>query len=191
MNEVACNVVLMWSSMKVLKMNFTTAVTPSISLFLIYFQNGWNWRAIYYAGGDKSSSQTVIAQKSPTSIFWTAFWMLTWMIWDTTEQTDRQPGRQTHRVEGYGQRYHLPWPCNISRLTHYNDEMMSAMASKITSVSIAYSTVYSVADKKTHQSSTSLAFVRGIHRWPVNFPHKGPVTRQMFPFAYVIMLNKV
>ena len=40
---------------------------------------------------------------------------------------------------------------------------------------------------KKHQSSASLAFVRGIHRWPVNSPHKGPVTREMFPFDDVIM----
>ena len=32
-----------------------------------------------------------------------------------------------------------------------------------------------------------MAFVRGIHRWPVNSPHKGPVTRKMFPFDDVIM----
>ena len=38
-----------------------------------------------------------------------------------------------------------------------------------------------------HQSSASLAFVREIHRWPVNFPHKWPVTRNMFPFNDVIM----
>ena len=38
-----------------------------------------------------------------------------------------------------------------------------------------------------HQISASLAFVRGIHRWPVNSPHKGPVTRKMFPFDDVIM----
>ena len=29
--------------------------------------------------------------------------------------------------------------------------------------------------------------MRGIHRWPVNYPHKGPVTRKMFPFDDVIM----
>ena len=45
--------------------------------------------------------------------------------------------------------------------------------------------------KKTHQSSASLAFVRGIHRWPVNSPHKWPVTRKMFPFDDVIMHRKV
>ena len=53
------------------------------------------------------------------------------------------------------------------------------MASQITSLTIVYPTVYSSADKKP-QSSASLAFVRGIHRWPVNSPHKGPVTRKMF-----------
>ena len=31
-----------------------------------------------------------------------------------------------------------------------------------------------------HQSSASLAFVRGIHWWPVDSPHKGPVTQKMF-----------
>ena len=42
--------------------------------------------------------------------------------------------------------------------------------------------------KKTSKSSASLAFVRGIHRRPVNSPHKWPVTRKMFPFDDVIML---
>ena len=64
---------------------------------------------------------------------------------------------------------------------------MGTMASQITSLTIVYSTVYSGTDQRKHQSSASLAFVRGIHRWPVNSPHKGPVTRQMFPFDDVIM----
>ena len=50
---------------------------------------------------------------------------------------------------------------------------MGAIASQITSLKIVYSTVYSDADKKNHQSSASLTFVRGIHRWPMNSPHKG------------------
>ena len=62
---------------------------------------------------------------------------------------------------------------------------MSAMASKITSLTIVYSTVYSGAVQRKHQSSASLAFVRGIHRWPVNSPHNSPVTRKMID--YVIM----
>ena len=65
---------------------------------------------------------------------------------------------------------------------HYGDVIVSAMASQITSVSNVYSTVSSGADQRKHQSSASLVFVRGIHRWPVNSPHKGPVTRKMFPF---------
>ena len=61
-------------------------------------------------------------------------------------------------------------------LRHYNDVIMSATASKITSLTIVYSTVYSGADQRKHQSSASLAFVGGIHRPPVNPPHKRPVT---------------
>ena len=57
---------------------------------------------------------------------------------------------------------------------------------------IVYSTVYSGEDQRKHQSSVSLAFVRGIQQWPVNSLHKGPVTQKMFPFDDVIMIpNKV
>ena len=74
---------------------------------------------------------------------------------------------------------------------HYNDVMMGAMASQITSRTIVFffSTVYSSADQRKHQSFTSLAFVRGIHRGPVNSLHKWPVTWKMFPFDDVIMKN--
>ena len=61
------------------------------------------------------------------------------------------------------------------------------MASQLTSLTIVYSTVYSDADQRKHQSSASLAFVWGIHRWPVNSPHKGPVTQKIFPFDGVII----
>ena len=71
---------------------------------------------------------------------------------------------------------------------HYSEVIMNAMASQITSFAIVYSTVYSGTDQRKHQSSASLAFVRGIHRWPVNSPHKGPVTRKMFPFDDLIMI---
>ena len=66
---------------------------------------------------------------------------------------------------------------------------MSPMASQTTSLAIVYSTVYSSADQRKHQSSASLAFVRGIHWWPVNSPHKGPVTGEMFPFDNVIIIH--
>ena len=61
------------------------------------------------------------------------------------------------------------------------------IASQITSLTIVYPTVYSDADQRKHQSSASLAFVRGIHRGPVKSSHKWPVTRKMFPFDDVIM----
>ena len=74
-------------------------------------------------------------------------------------------------------------------LLNYNDVIMSTMASQITSITIVCPTVNSGADQRKHQSSASLAFVRGIHRWPVNSPHKGPVTWKMYPFHDVIMAN--
>ena len=70
---------------------------------------------------------------------------------------------------------------------HYDDVIMDAIASQITSLTIVYSIIYTDVDQRKHQSSASLAFVWGIHRGPVNSPHKWPVTRKMFPFDDVIM----
>ena len=67
---------------------------------------------------------------------------------------------------------------------------MNAMASLFTSVSVACSPVCSGAGQRKHQSSASPAFERGIHRWPVDSPLKGPVTRKMFPFDDVIMFSR-
>ena len=71
--------------------------------------------------------------------------------------------------------------------SHYSDVIMGAIASQIISRTIIYSIVHSDTDQRKHQSSASVAFVRGIHRGPVNSPHKWPVTRKMFPFDDVIM----
>ena len=84
-------------------------------------------------------------------------------------------------------RYHL----KISTPYHYNDAIMGTIASQITSLTIVFSIVYSDTDHRKHQSSTSLAFVRWIHRGPVNSPHKWPVTRKMFPFDDVIMIREI
>ena len=65
---------------------------------------------------------------------------------------------------------------------HYNDVIMSAMASPITSPTSVQSTVYS-----RRRSKETSKLCAGIHRSPVNSPHKGPVTRKMFPFEDVIM----
>ena len=74
-----------------------------------------------------------------------------------------------------------------SILSHCSDVIMDAMASQITSLTSVYSIVYTGADQRKHQSSVSLVFVRGIHRSPVNSPHKWPVTQKIFPFDDVIM----
>ena len=68
---------------------------------------------------------------------------------------------------------------------------MGAITSQITSLTIVFSTFYSDADQRKHLSSPSLAFVRGIHRGPVNSPRRWPVTRKMFPFDDVIMIITV
>ena len=68
---------------------------------------------------------------------------------------------------------------------HYSDLIMGTIASQITSLTIVYSTVYSDADQRKHQSSASLAFVRGIHWGAVN--SQWPVTWKIFPFDDVIM----
>ena len=82
-----------------------------------------------------------------------------------------------------------PWVHLLTMIPfHYNDVIMRAMASQITSLTIVCSTVYSDADQRKNPSSASLVFVRGFHRWPVNSPNKEPVTRKMFPFDDVIML---
>ena len=74
-----------------------------------------------------------------------------------------------------------------SKYFSYSDVKMSAMASQIIGVSIVFSTVCWCTNQRKYQSSASLAFARGIHRWPVDSPHRGPVTRKMFPFDDIII----
>ena len=74
---------------------------------------------------------------------------------------------------------------------HHNDIIMGTMTSQITSLTIDYSTVYPVADQRKHQSSASLTFVWGIHRWPVNSPHKWPITRKCFHFMTSLWIGYI
>ena len=83
---------------------------------------------------------------------------------------------------------HSTW---LRLLYHYSGVIMGATDSQITSLTIVYWTVYSGADQRKHQGSASLAFVRGIHQWPVNSPHKWPVKREIFPFVDIIMMYLV
>ena len=114
-----------------------------------------------------------------------------WVIWANLPFQWRIPG-------GYGSVDNMNvvwiismcvWHDTFANPMHYSDVIMGAMSSQMTSLNIVYSTVYSCADQRKHQSSASLAFVRGIHRSPVNSPHKWPVTQKMFPFDDVIMVH--
>ena len=77
----------------------------------------------------------------------------------------------------------------LQTVSHYNDVIMSAMASQIISIPTACSAVCSGTHERIHQSSVSLAFVRENHRWPVDSSHKGPVMRKIFSFDNVIIGN--
>ena len=70
---------------------------------------------------------------------------------------------------------------------HYRDVTMSLMASQITSILTVCKAVCSGANQNKHQSFASLAFARGIHRWPEFSRNKGPVTRKMFSSDNAIM----
>ena len=76
--------------------------------------------------------------------------------------------------------------CGHIGVCHYSDFIifiMCATASQITGILIVYSTICSCADQRKHQSSGSLDSRGGI----TVEPHKGPVSRKMFPFHDVIM----
>ena len=70
---------------------------------------------------------------------------------------------------------------------HYSDVIISAMSSEIIGVSMLYPPACSAPDQRMYQSSASFAFVRVIHRCPVDSPHKGPITRKIIPLHDVIM----
>ena len=64
-------------------------------------------------------------------------------------------------------------------ITFYDDVIMGTITSQIIGLTIVYSTVYSDAAQRKHQSFASLAFVRGISQWPVS-PHTNGQWRRKF-----------
>ena len=85
------------------------------------------------------------------------------------------------------------WPC----YSFYNENHLYSLQWRhnerdgISFASIVCSTVCSSADQRKHQISASLALERGIHQWPVDSPHEGPVTQKMFPIDDVIMCGRI
>ena len=70
----------------------------------------------------------------------------------------------------YGPFTHIPQDCFTDQCNkpHYSERIISAMVPQVPKVSFVCSTICSGADHIKHQSSTSLAFVRAIHRWASN-----------------------
>ena len=77
--------------------------------------------------------------------------------------------------------------CSDIYTHHFSAVIMRAMTSQVIGASIVYSDFCPGAYQRKLQSFTSLDFVTGIHRWPMNSPRQGPVTRKMFPFDDIIM----
>ena len=117
---------------------------------------------------------------SDTAVLWAKF--LNDLISEKFEKPDLKPDFL---------RFEFNMSFGVISYLHYNDVTMGKIASQITCLVIVYSTVDSDIDQREHQSSASLAFVRGIHRGPVNSPYKWPVARNMFPFNDVIMLQQL
>ena len=157
-----------------------------------YSINTWNTSVLYIYGTWPWSSLCLQMSQHLTVLGHqhTHCWLQTW-IWFLQNFCDNQSFRLTFCMS-------IIW-CHSKSLTcssenfmqsnikYYGDVIMSSMTSQITSLMIDCSKVYSAADQKKHQSSASLAFVWGVHQWPVNSLHKWPVTWKMFPFDDVIM----
>ena len=99
-------------------------------------------------------------------------------------QFHQQPWYGLYRINGpvFTTKRHYNTMCHLSAAKwyskyHYDDVIMGAMASQITSLTIVYSTVYSGADQSKHQSSASLAFCVG------NSPVTGEFPAQMASYA--------
>ena len=97
----------------------------------------------------------------------------------------RGPGEYwlIYQIKSVQTKHYANKPLQNGTMFHNSDVIMTTMAYQITGVSAVFSAVCS--DQRKHQRSA--AFVRGTHRCPVDSPHKGQVTRKMFPFDDVIM----
>ena len=134
----------------------------------------------------KLADQGINAGTSRTLTFDMKHWIYFIVLIPTKAKSNADAFRHVRIIDSHTRHYTVS---HREYWIHYNDVTMSVMASPITSRMIVYSTVYSCADKRKHESSASLGFMRGIHRWQVNPPHKGPVTRKMFPIDDVIMIG--
>ena len=95
----------------------------------------------------------------------TRVWLATWQ-WITLGQIICKWASQHQVLLKILWHYMRSYEIWVKQMLRYGDVIMSTIASQLTNVPIVYSTVCLNADQRKHQSSTLLAFVRGIHRWP-------------------------
>ena len=169
-------------------MNFSVNL---VSLLPIWDQYGLG----YYPTGFPAEECPVLCRIDDTSAWITDIWLSNFTnVWCYCKYI------QLRHQFGYINSLYTPF-FRISKLNewhhafknesyHYNDVIMSTMASQITIPTIFYLIVYSDADQRKHQSAAWLAFVRGIHRWPGKSPHKGSVTRKMFSLIHSLAWQK-
>ena len=72
---------------------------------------------------------------------------------------------------------------------HYSDVRICVMASQIIGTSIFYSIVFFRRRSKKTSNLCVTGLCLGIHLWPVNSPHNGPIKRKMFPLDDIIMMG--
>ena len=86
-----------------------------------------------------------------------------WRLVNKPEASKEQKN-VTMNFSGPGVPEKMQLPSMEIKQKHYNDVIVTTMASQITSLTVVYSTGYSDADQRKYQNSVSLAFVWEIHR---------------------------
>ena len=99
----------------------------------------------------------IISNRGARKVFFMGIWHELSAMW--INMSDGSTVQWTNSIQGSR-------PTN-GTVSHYNDVIMSTMASQTTSLMIVYSTIYIGADQRKYQSSASRAFVREYigHRW--------------------------
>ena len=86
---------------------------------------------------------------------------------------------------------HCPWKVASARHNNHTDVKWLSRCPKLPATQLYVQQLIQVAIKSKQQRSASLAFVRGIHRWPMDSPKKVPVKRYALPCDVVLMIDIV
>ena len=90
-------------------------------------------------------------------------------------------------ILNHGPRFVIPYWVTKPQSVHYSDVIMSMKASQTPASRLFTQPFYFRHRSKKTSKLRVTGLCVGNHRWPVNSPHKRPVTRKIFPFDDVIM----